>query len=113
MSASLSARDVCQRLREVALGVLAFEVCEVMSESGLIAVDIEGWHLLLDLADGHLHHCEYARNWAGDEATLDTWQRYGTDPVSLLSTWELAQIERLLREANRLDVQGTISRIGE
>jgi hypothetical protein len=27
---------------------------------------------------------------------LDTWQRYGTDPVSLLSTWELAQVERLL-----------------
>lgn len=113
MSAFLSARDVCQRLREVALGVLAFEVCEVMSESGLIAVDIEDWHLLLDFADGHLHHCEFARNCAGDEATLDTWQRYGTDPVSLLSTWELAQIERLLREANRLDVQGTISRIGE
>jgi hypothetical protein len=29
---------------------------------------------------------------------LDSWQRYGTDPVSLLSTWELAQIERLLTE---------------
>lgn len=113
MSAFLSARDVCQRLRDAALGVLAFEVCEVISESGLIAVDIEGWRLLLDFTEGHLHHCESARNCAGDEATLNTWQRYGTDPVSLLSTWELAQIERLLREANRLDVQGTISRIGE
>ncbi|UVL44293.1 hypothetical protein LOY57_16400 [Pseudomonas moraviensis] len=113
MSAFLSARDVCQRLRDAALGVLAFEVCEVISESGLIAVDIEGWRLLLDFTDGHLHHCESARNCTGDEATLNTWQRYGTDPVSLLSTWELAQIERLLREANRLDVQGTISRIGE
>jgi hypothetical protein len=29
----------------------------------------------------------------GDVAT---WQRYGTNPVDLLSTWELAQIERLL-----------------
>ncbi|MGH8329295.1 MAG: DUF7693 family protein, partial [Pseudomonas fluorescens] len=29
---------------------------------------------------------------------FDSWQRYGTDPVSLLSTWELAQIERLLTE---------------
>jgi hypothetical protein len=101
MSAFLSARDVCQRLRDAALGVLAFEVCEVISESGLIAVDIEGWHLLLDFTEGHLHHCESAHDCAGDEATLDTWQRYGTDPVSLLSTWELAQIERFLREANR------------
>ncbi|MGH8463328.1 MAG: DUF7693 family protein, partial [Pseudomonas sp.] len=24
------------------------------------------------------------------------WQRNGTDPVSMLSTWEMAQIERLL-----------------
>lgn len=102
MSAFLSARDVYQRLRDAALGVLAFEVCEVISESGLIAVDIEGWRLLLDFTEGHLHHCESARTCAGDEATLNTWQRYGTDPVSLLSTWELAQIERLLREANRV-----------
>ncbi|WP_130899286.1 hypothetical protein [Pseudomonas sp. Sample_11] len=110
MSAFLSAREVCQRLREAALGVLGFEVCQVMSETGLIAVDIDGWHLRLDFAEGHLHHCEYARNCAGDEATLDTWQRYGTDPVSLLSTWELAQIERLLREADGVVAQGIISR---
>ncbi|MBD9603105.1 MULTISPECIES: hypothetical protein [unclassified Pseudomonas] len=32
------------------------------------------------------------------EGALERWQRYGTDPVSLLSTWELAQIERLLTE---------------
>jgi hypothetical protein len=102
MSAFLSAREVCQRLREVALGVLAFEICEVIAESGLTAVNIEGWHLLLDFAEGRLHQCEYARSYAGVEASLDTWQRYGTDPVSLLSTWELAQIERLLREANRV-----------
>ncbi|MBC3273358.1 hypothetical protein HU765_25800 [Pseudomonas sp. SWRI81] len=97
MSAFLSAREVCQRLREAALGVLALEICQVIPESGLIAVDIEGWHLVLDFAEGRLHHCEYARNCAGDEASLHTWQRYGTDPVSLLSTWELAQIERLLQ----------------
>lgn len=110
MSVFLSAREVCQRLRDAALGTLGLEVRGTMSGSGLLAVDIEGWHLLLDFADGHLHHCEYARNCAGDEATLDTWQRYGTDPVSLLSTWELAQIERLLREADGVVAQGIISR---
>ena len=113
MSAFLSARDVCQRLRDAALGTLGLEVRGTMSESGLLAVDIEGWHLLLDFADGHLHHCEYARNCARDEATLDTWQRYGTDPVSLLSTWELAQIERLLREADGVVAQGIISRTSD
>jgi hypothetical protein len=34
----------------------------------------------------------------GHQGALDRWQRYGTGPVSLLSTWELAQIERLLSE---------------
>ncbi|MDR9861121.1 MULTISPECIES: hypothetical protein [Pseudomonas] len=95
MSSLLTAREVCQRLREAALGVLAFS-CEARTEAGLVAVHIEGWYLLLDFQGERLHHCEYARNADGHEGALETWQRYGTDPVSLLSTWELAQIEKLL-----------------
>jgi hypothetical protein len=99
MSAFLSARQVCQRLREAALGVLAFNILEVPDAPGLIAVDIEGWRLLLDVEGGRLHHCEFARSGDGQEGALDSWQRYGTDPVSLLSTWELAQIEQMLMAA--------------
>jgi hypothetical protein len=99
MSAVLSARQVCQRLREAALGVLAFNILEVPDAPGLIAVDIEGWRLLLDVEGGRLHHCEFARSGDGQEGALDSWQRYGTDPVSLLSTWELAQIEQMLMAA--------------
>jgi hypothetical protein len=97
MSAFLSAREVCQRLREAALGVLAFNICDGPTAAGLIAVDIEGWQLLLDVEGGRLHHCEFARSGNGQEGALERWQRYGTDPVSLLSTWELAQIEQLLK----------------
>jgi hypothetical protein len=97
MSAFLTSREVCQRLREAALGVLAFKVCEAPAETGLVTVDIDGWRLLLDFAGGKLHHCEYARSGAGQEGALERWQRFGTDPVSLLSTWELAQIEQLLK----------------
>ncbi|MEJ6815414.1 hypothetical protein PseuLF5_00150 [Pseudomonas sp. LF-5] len=97
MPCFLTAREVSQRLREAALGLLTVEVCAAPGESALIAVDIEGWRLLLDFADAQLHHCEYARSADGQEGALDTWQRYGTDPVSLLSTWELAQLERLLK----------------
>ncbi|MFJ5236857.1 hypothetical protein ACIP86_09050 [Pseudomonas neuropathica] len=96
MSAFLSARVVCQRLREAALGVLVLKICERPAEAGLVTVDIEGWQLRLDVEGGRLHHCECARSGDGQEGALDSWQRYGTDPVSLLSTWELAQIERLL-----------------
>lgn len=96
MTAWLTARDVCQRLREAALGVLMFNRSERPGDAGLVAVDIEGWQLLLDFEGGRLHHCEQARAPDGREGTLATWQRYGTNPVDLLSTWELAQIERLL-----------------
>ncbi len=99
MSAFLTAREVCQRLRDAALEVLVFKVCEAPSASGLVAVDIEGWRLLLDFDGGRLHHCEYARDTDEREGALDDWQRFGTDPVSLLSTWELAQIERLLAQS--------------
>ena len=100
MSAFLTAREVCQRLREAALGVLTFS-CEARTEAGLVTVDIDGWRLVLDFEGERLHHCEYARNCEGDEGALDSWQRFGTDPVSLLSTWELAQIERLLIESGQ------------
>ncbi|MBP5967399.1 DUF7693 family protein [Pseudomonas iridis] len=100
MSAFLTAREVCQRLREAALGVLAFS-CEARTEAGLVTVDIDGWRLVLDFEGERLHHCEYARNCDGDEGALDSWQRFGTDPVSLLSTWELAQIERMLVESGQ------------
>lgn len=98
MGSFLTAREVCQRLRDAALGVLAFNVCERPNAAGMVAVDIDGWSLLLDFADGRLHHCEHARTADGKDGAFDTWQRYGTDPVSLLSTWELAQIEKLLHE---------------
>lgn len=95
MTALLTARDVCQRLREAALGLLMFNRSKTPSDAGLIAVDIEGWRLLLDFEGGHLHHCEQCRCPDGREWQFNS--RYGTDPVNQLSTWELAQIENLLK----------------
>ncbi|MFJ3010599.1 hypothetical protein [Pseudomonas fluorescens] len=95
MTALLTARDVCQRLREAALGVLMFNRLEASGAAELVAVDIEGWRLLLDVEGGRLHHCEHCRCLDGREWHFNS--RYGTDPVNLLSTWELAQIENLLK----------------
>ncbi|MFJ2281144.1 hypothetical protein ACIOUG_08390 [Pseudomonas sp. NPDC087803] len=95
MTALLTARDVCQRLREAALGVLMFNRLEAPGDAGLVAVDIEGWRLLLDVEGGRLHHCEHCHAPDGREWHFNS--RYGTDPVNLLSTWELAQIENLLK----------------
>lgn len=96
MTSSLSAREVCQRLREAALGVLAIKRNTSPCDGGLVAIDIEGWHLLLDVEGGHLRHCIECRTPAGLEWMLDSSQHFGTDPISLLSTWELAQMDRWL-----------------
>lgn len=94
----LSAREVCQCLRDAALGVRHFRVTG--PRSGQVSVDIEGWNLQLDFDGQHLHHCCECRCPQGRQWTLDTRQRFGTDPVSLLSTWELARIEALLRQVD-------------
>ncbi|GFM89175.1 hypothetical protein PSCICO_45740 [Pseudomonas cichorii] len=93
----LSAREVYQQLRDTAQGIHPLRLGQPL-ESGLLQIIIEGWCMTLDVSDRHLHHCQHCLSPDGRVWSLDT-QRYGTDPVSLLSTWELAQIERLLFKA--------------
>nr|WP_157711959.1 hypothetical protein [Pseudomonas sp. PB120] len=94
----MTAREVYQQLRDAALGVRPFQRLDEHVEPGLAKVDIEGWRLTLDIDGEHLRHCQNCQSPDGRDGDLDTWQRFGTDPVSLLSTWELAQLERLLTE---------------
>lgn len=91
----LAAREVCQQLRDAALGLCKLRCLAPAPACGLVQVDIDDWHLTLDIEYGHLQHCQHCRS--PDGRVYDRGQRYGTDPVYLLSTWELAQIERLLR----------------
>ena len=95
---ALTAREISQLLRDAALEVRPLRLAGEPSVSGLMQVDIEGWQLTLDVDEKHLRHCQRCQSPDGREGLFDSWQRYGTDPVSLLSTWELAQIERLLIE---------------
>ncbi|WP_431357225.1 DUF7693 family protein [Pseudomonas jessenii] len=93
---TLTAREVYQQLRDTAQGIRTFKRVDDASESGHVRVDIDGWQLTLEVDAGHLRHCLHGQCPDGREYALDIGQRFGTDPVSLLSTWELAQIERLL-----------------
>ncbi|VVN49518.1 hypothetical protein PS862_03122 [Pseudomonas fluorescens] len=95
---ALTARDVYQVLRDAALGIRPMQRLGDQPGTGLVQVDIEGWRLTLDVDGNHLRHCQRCQSPDGREGVFDSWQR--TDPVSLLSTWELAQIERLLTELN-------------
>jgi hypothetical protein len=91
---SLTAREVYQQLRDAALGLRPLQRIDERTEPGLVQVDIEGWRLNLDIDDVRLRHCLCCQS--ADGRVFNGGQRFGTDPVSLLSTWELAQIERLL-----------------
>jgi hypothetical protein len=90
----LIAREIYQQLRDAALGLRPLKRLDHPRESGPVQVDIEGWRLILDVDGTHLRHCLHGQS--PDGRTFDGGQRFGTDPVSLLSTWELSQIESLL-----------------
>ncbi|KIU53502.1 MULTISPECIES: hypothetical protein [Pseudomonas] len=91
---TLTAREVCQQLRDAALGLASLQCLQAQPASGVMQVQIDGWQLSLDVEHGHLHHCQ--RCQSPDGRVYEPGLRYGTDPVYLLSTWELARIERLL-----------------
>ena len=91
---TLTAREVCQQLRDAALGLASLQCLQAQPASGVMQVQIDGWPLSLDVERGHLHHCQ--RCQGPDGRVYGPGLRYGTDPVYLLSTWELARIERLL-----------------
>nr|WP_178132148.1 hypothetical protein [Pseudomonas sp. C2B4] len=90
----MTAREVYQTLRDAALGLRPLKRLAEHSESAAVLVDIEGWRLTLEVEGTDLRHCLHGLSPEG--RVFDGGQRFGTDPVSLLSTWELAQIERLL-----------------
>ncbi|SHM91922.1 hypothetical protein SAMN05216593_104339 [Pseudomonas asturiensis] len=90
---TLSAREAYQRLKEAALGVRSLRRLD-QGESTLIHADIEGWHLTLEMAGDRVTRCLRCVNEHGQQGSAQDWSR--TDPVSLLSGWEQAQIERLL-----------------
>ena len=63
---------------------------------GLMPVKTDGWQLMLFNDCDSLDYCEHCRSPNGRVGSFETWQRYGTDPVELLSAWEREQLERLL-----------------
>lgn len=97
---ALTAREVYQVLKDVALGTRIMHRASQQTwneiYNGLMIVEIDGWHLTLFNDSDTLDYCEDCRSPDGRIGSLETWQRYGTDPVELLSAWEREQLERLL-----------------
>lgn len=65
--------------------------------AGMFMVDVEGWSITIFNDCDELDYCEACvspdrRCWS-----FGSGDRYGTDPVALLSTWEHQTLERLLK----------------
>jgi hypothetical protein len=96
-AAPVPAREAYQLLKDVALGIRSVQSLTNSSGAEEARIDIDGWAVILQTHDGALTGCTSCMAPDGRTGSLETWQRYGTDPVSLLSTWEHTQIEALLR----------------
>lgn len=96
---ALTAREVCQVLREVVLGRRTMTKVGNQSWEQLYTchfeVDVEGWRITIYNDCDELDYCERCMSPDGQLWEFDPGNR--TDPVALLSTWEHQTLERTLK----------------
>ncbi|MFJ4347549.1 hypothetical protein [Pseudomonas sp. NPDC089401] len=101
-SPSLTSREVYQLLKDLALGVRTVQRLEAQARGGLWLMEAEGWRLSVQRDRDALEYCESCHAPDGRAYHFDTRQRFGTDPLELLSTWERQQLENLLKKQSRI-----------
>lgn len=98
---ALTARDVCQILREVVFERRTIAKVGKQTWDEVYAchfiVDVEGWRITLYNDCDELDYCEECFSPDGRRWSFGIGDRMGTDPVALLSTWEHQTLERLLK----------------
>jgi probable phosphoglycerate mutase len=96
-----AAREVCRILREVVFERRTMtKIGEQTWDEGYAChfiVDVEGWRTTLYNDCDELEYCEECTGSNGRRWCFDSGDRFGTDPVALLSTWEHQTLERLLK----------------
>ncbi|MFK7698011.1 DUF7693 family protein [Pseudomonas caspiana] len=98
---TLPVREVYQILKDVALGTRVMTRIGRQTWDEVYAshfeVEVDGWRLSIYNDCDSLDYVETciapdSRRWS-----FDSSQRFGTDPVELMSTWEHQTFERLLK----------------
>ncbi|MNM34856.1 hypothetical protein D3C81_455160 [compost metagenome] len=96
---ALTAREVCQVLREVVFERRTMTKVGSQSWEQLYAchseVDVEGWRITIYNDCDELDYCERCVSPEGLHWIFDSGER--TDPIALLSTWEHQCLEQMLR----------------
>jgi hypothetical protein len=89
----LSAREICQVLRDVTFKQRRMTKVHQPSwdevYAGHFLVDIDGWQVSIFNDCDTLDYCEECLSPDGRRWTFNAGDRYGTDPVSMLSTYTL------------------------
>nr|WP_238704515.1 hypothetical protein [Pseudomonas nabeulensis] len=65
--------------------------------AGHLTVEVDGWRISIYSDGGALSYCQACISPDGLRWSFDAGDRYGTDPVALLSTWEHKTLEGLLK----------------
>lgn len=98
----LNAREAYQILKDIALGVRAMQRTSKESfaelHSGVMAVDVDGWKIAFFIDSYELDYCEQCTSPDGRFGSFDTWHRFGTNPIQLLSAWERQQFEGFIKD---------------
>lgn len=99
---ALTTREVCQLLREVTFGrqIMIKVGHQSWGEvyAGHFLVDVDGWRLSIYNDCDELDYCEECVSPDGRRWSFDSGDRFGTDPIALLSVWEHQTLESLLKE---------------
>lgn len=87
-------------MRDIALGVRIMRRLGKQSwaevNGGQMTVEADGWVITFYNDCDTLDYCASCYSPDGRSYIFDSLQQYGTDPVELMSTWEHAQLQRLL-----------------
>ena len=94
---TVSTREAYQLLKDVALEVRTLK--PVSSSDEQMVVDIDGWQVTLSTCGTALECCLRCIAPDNRQGSLDTWHRYGTNPLDLMSLWERTQLQRLVHAA--------------
>ncbi len=98
----LSPREVCQLLREVTYGRRSMTKVSTAPRAHVCAerfeVDVEGWRVSIYRDGEALDYCENCTAPDGRQWSFDSGNRFGTDPIALLSTWEHHILTGLLKD---------------
>ncbi len=61
-----------------------------------MTVGTDGWIITFHNQENRRFHCERCESPDGRTYLFDSSQRYGTDPIELLSTWEHNKLAEIL-----------------